>query len=396
MKQMLKLGFVLAAFASVACVCLALVNNVTAPAIAVAKEAKANMGMKVVFADADSFEKVADITKNAADVTALNNTLTTNPVKINSINLAKKGSDVIGCVIEAVGPTYDKATMLIGMDLNRTITGIQFLALSDTPGFGQKAAEPSWMAQFAGKSAVEPLEAGVNFDTISGATITTKGIASLINFAVYVGGEYLAANHGGLAGNGAAPVAAKVAEPFSYPDALFDMFSQETYQELIMNPIREDISALAVSHNMEVTKAFVIKNGETVLGAAVGVLGIGYHGQGIVLTAVDLNRTIIGSRIIQLEDTPKIGQRALEEEFYSQFTGKSADDNLWVNSDEQHPVENPDVDTLSGATITSGCVADMVKVGAFTAAQWLADNVGGKAGAAGSENFEINGLFLDE
>lgn len=396
MKQMLKLGFVLAAFASIACVCLALVNNVTAPAIAATKAAKANMGMKVVFADADSFEAVTDITKNAADVTALSNTLASNSVKINSLNLAKKGSDVIGCVVEAVGPTYDKATMLIGMDLNRTLTGIQFLALSDTPGYGQKATDPSWIAQFAGKSTVESLEAGKNFDGISGATISSKGIASIINFASYVGGEYLAANHGGAAGSGIAPVAAKVAQPFTYPDALFDMFSQETYPELVTTPIRDDISALAMSHDMEVTNAFVIKNGETVLGAAVGVLGIGYHGQGIVLTAVDLNRTIIGSRIIQLQDTPKFGQRALEEEFYGQFAGKSADDNLWVNSDEQHPVDNPDVDILSGATITSGCVADMVKVGAFTAAQWLAENAGGKAGASGAEIFEINGLFLDE
>ena len=37
MKQMLKLGLVLAAFAAVACVALAFVNNLTAPAIAKAE-----------------------------------------------------------------------------------------------------------------------------------------------------------------------------------------------------------------------------------------------------------------------------------------------------------------------------------------------------------------------
>ena len=49
MKEMFKLGLSLAIFASVACVCLALVNNVTAPAIAAAKERELNAGLAVVF-----------------------------------------------------------------------------------------------------------------------------------------------------------------------------------------------------------------------------------------------------------------------------------------------------------------------------------------------------------
>ena len=51
MKNMLKLGLSLAIYASVACVCLSLVNMVTAPAIAAAKERELNAGLAVVFAD---------------------------------------------------------------------------------------------------------------------------------------------------------------------------------------------------------------------------------------------------------------------------------------------------------------------------------------------------------
>ena len=56
--EMLKLGFVLAIFAAASCTVLALVNSVTSVKIAANKIAKANAAMKVVMADADSFEAV--------------------------------------------------------------------------------------------------------------------------------------------------------------------------------------------------------------------------------------------------------------------------------------------------------------------------------------------------
>ena len=67
MKQMLKLGLVLAAFAAVACVALAFVNNLTAPAIAKAEAEKANAGMKAVFSEADYFMEVEGFTSTVID-----------------------------------------------------------------------------------------------------------------------------------------------------------------------------------------------------------------------------------------------------------------------------------------------------------------------------------------
>jgi len=66
MKKILKLGFILAAYASVACVSLALVYNVTAPAIERVKQEKAGAGMKIVFAQADAFVPVQDFERDAA------------------------------------------------------------------------------------------------------------------------------------------------------------------------------------------------------------------------------------------------------------------------------------------------------------------------------------------
>ena len=72
------------------------------------------------------------------------------------------------------------------------ITGLTFLSISDTPGFGQKAAEPNFYSQFAGKNAAGSFVPGADFDGISGATITTNGVANIITEATKIGLEYLA------------------------------------------------------------------------------------------------------------------------------------------------------------------------------------------------------------
>ncbi len=183
--KMLKLGLTLAIFASVACLCLALVNIATAPRIAAAQAAKANAGMTVVFENATSFEQT--------EIPSID----VGSVMINSFYLAKDGDNIIGVVVNATGPTYDEATMLVGIDLNRTITGIEFLALSDTPGFGQAAAEPTFKDQFTNLTVGDFVSPGVDFDGISGSTITTDGVTNILNVAIRVGTEYLAGLHGG-------------------------------------------------------------------------------------------------------------------------------------------------------------------------------------------------------
>ena len=55
MKQILKLGLTLAAFAVVSCLALAVVNNFTAPVIEKNNAAKTSAGLTVVFPQADSF-----------------------------------------------------------------------------------------------------------------------------------------------------------------------------------------------------------------------------------------------------------------------------------------------------------------------------------------------------
>ncbi len=177
--EMIKLGLILALYAAISCVVLAIVNNVTAPKIQQNQITKANNAMKKVLA-ADTFEQITDFEPSS------NGT-----IKIEDMYLAKKDGKVIGATCQVSGPTYEQATLIVGLDTTGTVTGVEFLKITDSPGFGLKANDPTFImpngktfyGQFEGKKAADGFTAGKNFDAISGATITSVGIGNLITEA---------------------------------------------------------------------------------------------------------------------------------------------------------------------------------------------------------------------
>ena len=179
MKEMIKLGLTLAIYAVISCTVLAVVNNFTAPKIAQNQENKVNQAMASFFpGDGYTFESVSDY--DAASV---------GTIKIENMIIAKKDGKAVGGAAQVNGPTYDQATILVGMKADGTITGLQFLKNTDSPGFGLKANDPTFtlsngktfFGQFEGKNAKDGFKAGETFDAISGATITSKGVGELLN-----------------------------------------------------------------------------------------------------------------------------------------------------------------------------------------------------------------------
>lgn len=176
--EMLRLGLILVCYAVVSCAVLAVVNNFTAPKIAQNQIDKANEAMRQVFESADSFAQISDFEPAY-----------TNAITISDFYLAKKDGKVIGGVAQVSGPTYDKGKIIVGIDTNGTITGMQVLELSDSPGFGLKANDSTFKlpngktfyGQFTGKSAINGFKDGSNFDAISGATITSKGLGDMVS-----------------------------------------------------------------------------------------------------------------------------------------------------------------------------------------------------------------------
>ena len=181
MKEMIKLALVLAIFASVACVLLAFVNNATLPAIQAVKNQALTAGLKEIFADATDFTVPKDFVPQ-----------TVNGISIEQVYIAKSGDEVLGAVVQATGPTYDKATILTGVLPNRTISSIKILSISDTSGFGQNATKPEFYTQFAGKSIDDEFSADKDIDGLSGATISRRGIGNILKTSTQEAIKFLA------------------------------------------------------------------------------------------------------------------------------------------------------------------------------------------------------------
>ncbi len=177
--SMIRLGLILAAYAVVCCAVLALVNSVTAPQIAKNQERKVSQAMTEFFPDSGlTFETVTDYTAPVVGA-----------ITVDELYVAKKDGQIVGGAAQVTGPTYDQGSILIGIKTDGTVTGLKFLKLTDSPGFGLKANDPTFTlpngktfyGQFEGKSALGGFTVGENFDAISGATITSVAVASLIN-----------------------------------------------------------------------------------------------------------------------------------------------------------------------------------------------------------------------
>ncbi len=177
--SMIKLGLVLCAYAVVACAMLAVVNNFTAPKIAQNQEKKVSAAMQEFFPESGlTFETITDYTAPVVGA-----------ITVDEMYVAKKGGQIVGGAAQVSGPTYDQGSILVGIKADGTVAGLKFLKLTDSPGFGLKANDATFKlpngktfyGQFEGKNAAAGFKAGENFDAISGATITSVAVASLIN-----------------------------------------------------------------------------------------------------------------------------------------------------------------------------------------------------------------------
>lgn len=111
------------------------------------------------------------------------------PVKVPCYPAIRSGRRV-GWGILATGQGYDTLTLLIGVDeAVETIRGFRVIKSLETPGIGDKIEQESFYEQFQGKAARKPLvpvdprksASGNEVNTITSATISSKGVVEIIN-----------------------------------------------------------------------------------------------------------------------------------------------------------------------------------------------------------------------
>ena len=154
---------------------LAVTNSVTKPQIEKLQIETANKTKAAVLSVADSFSDEKTVDLNGTTYTYFEG--------------YDKDQNVVGYVFTTSAKGYggDIVTM-VGMNSDGTVSGMDFLSISETAGLGMNADSDDFKNQFVGKSG----EIGVNknapaeneIQALTGATITSKAVTSAVNTAL--------------------------------------------------------------------------------------------------------------------------------------------------------------------------------------------------------------------
>ena len=154
---------------------LAVTNSVTAPKIEKLQIETANKIKAEVLSVATSFseEKTVDL----------------NGVTYTYYEGYDDSKTVTGYVFTTSAKGYggDIVTM-VGVKVDGTVLGVDFLAISETAGLGMNADSDEFKSQFIGKSGVIGVNKNTSTDTeiqaLTGATITSKAVTEAVNIAL--------------------------------------------------------------------------------------------------------------------------------------------------------------------------------------------------------------------
>lgn len=189
-----------------AAVLLGFVHEVTAEPIAKREEQEKQNAYLAVFQEASSVSESKDVPELEQALALSADILTeayNTAVKIDEACLAKnEAGDTVGYIITVTDKKgYGGAIqMVFGYSLDGVITGIEFLTLNETPGFGREAEKnPEWRKQFIGVAAENFMvtktgaKTESEIDALSGATITSRAVTQGINggllFARYIAAQ---------------------------------------------------------------------------------------------------------------------------------------------------------------------------------------------------------------
>lgn len=178
-----KNGLLLAGFAVVATLLIVVTDQITRPAIKY-QQAKQVLSVINQIMPPESYNN--DLVSDC--------TLIPNPFNSKDtlrVYRARLNESPSGLIIESIAPNgYNgKITMLVGVDMDQTITGVRVIEHKETPGLGDKIDKriSDWIDSFKNTSLSRPDENlwkvkkdGGQFDQFTGATITPRAVVQAV------------------------------------------------------------------------------------------------------------------------------------------------------------------------------------------------------------------------
>ncbi|MBR4455044.1 MAG: RnfABCDGE type electron transport complex subunit D [Solobacterium sp.] len=266
-----------------------------------------------------------------------------------------------GLVTNAEGD-YKRNSVMVVVDTNtKKVTSVSLVEFGDTAGVGDTAVSEAALKQFEGVG----LDSEVNL--VSGATFTTRSIASMVQAALKA--AETGADQIGTADSGAAaPAETAEAETKAEPaeTAAADQ-KTEPSEKPANSTAAADVKygdALAMSYNFNANKPEctmdseengVIRYSCTAKGFGLVTNAEGDYKRNSVMVVVDTNtKKVTSVSLVEFGDTAGVGDAAVSEAALKQFEGVGLDS---------------EVNLVSGATFTTRSIASMVQAALKAAEQ---------------------------
>lgn len=165
MNFYIRLTLVLFIIAGLSGLILGAVNEITKPMIEQVQTEKFENGLKEIYADVDTFEEMDDAatTKNI----------------LNVYTIKDKSATTLGYIFKINSPeAFDTIELLVGINVEGKVVGVDYLTIKETPGLGTKIADGWFTGQF------EDIDNTDEVDTIAGATISSSSVKESVNLAL--------------------------------------------------------------------------------------------------------------------------------------------------------------------------------------------------------------------
>lgn len=264
-------------------------------------------------------------------------------------------NEALGYMYYVTGQGWNTFRLAVGVDAKtQQVVGVRVLEHQETPGLGSRITEDWFLDQFAGKALSEPFRAGDDVEAITGATVSTRGVATTVSQSARslleaMGIEVAVAGGSGPGGasgaGGAGADGAGAAAPGAAGGAV--RITAPAYLARVREALGEELT-VAPADAWRVTD----ESGRPVAWA-VRVEEAGYGGPMGVLVLVDAaTLSVRAVEVLSHNETPGLGDVVTEAFFLDQFVGRGPADALEVGVD---------IDGVTMATYSSTAVAKAVK-----------------------------------
>lgn len=176
-RSIVKTGFILFVIGFLCTLILSVCNYMTKGTIERLAAASEREAMVATLSEADHFVKLPHIGEG---------------IVTGVFEGVDKDKNIVGYCVKVYPVGYGgEISMIVGIDTDHKVTGVDIVNMSETPGLGAKAKDESFYNQYIGKSGlVSVKKSGTpnenEISAISGATVTSKAVTQGVNAALEI------------------------------------------------------------------------------------------------------------------------------------------------------------------------------------------------------------------